>query len=556
MASSNRHWPSMFRSKHHAAQPWQTATQPDMGGSPPSLLSGSSAACGGCSLKSPLSSGRCLLPGQGKACVGACYCFERAQGGHERVPDPKPRWNPRPEQIRILEGIFNSGMVNPPRDEIPRIRMQLQEYGQVGDANVFYWFQNRKSRSKNKLRAASGRTAHGARGCIPAAAAAVAPPPEVAVVPFTPPPILPQPVQPQHQLLVSPVPPAPTSSSSSSSDRSSGSSKPVTPVAQMMPVTGAMDLLSPLAAASYQQMLYQGQPRESSPAPPAPLPAPKGHGIVAPDEPIFFPWPQVPCLSAVDLGASILGGQYMHLPVPVQQPPLSPAGTFRGLDVSGPDNTCHRSCAWSAADLGQQFSSGAADQLGLGKSSAASIDGAVSSRANTHDDDATKLGMLQYGFGITTPAGHFDVTSAVAAGALSLVASSPDTAVTVTSAAAATAGLTDFSASTISTGSVVNNQLQELADFGVGVAGATEMTSTATVAAGRGAVGTAVVCVGIDGTAASFVHPAAHFNVRHYFGEAAVLLRYSGDTTEPVRVDESGVTVEPLQQGGVYLVLM
>lgn len=41
-------------------------------------------------------------------------------------------------------------MVNPPRDEIRRIRAQLQEYGQVGDANVFYWFQNRKSRSKNK----------------------------------------------------------------------------------------------------------------------------------------------------------------------------------------------------------------------------------------------------------------------------------------------------------------------------------------------------------------------------------------------------------------------
>lgn len=43
-------------------------------------------------------------------------------------------------------------MVNPPRDEIRKIRAQLQEYGQVGDANVFYWFQNRKSRSKHKLR--------------------------------------------------------------------------------------------------------------------------------------------------------------------------------------------------------------------------------------------------------------------------------------------------------------------------------------------------------------------------------------------------------------------
>ncbi|KAG9446812.1 hypothetical protein H6P81_012940 [Aristolochia fimbriata] len=43
-------------------------------------------------------------------------------------------------------------MVNPPREEIRRIRAQLQEYGQVGDANVFYWFQNRKSRSKHKNR--------------------------------------------------------------------------------------------------------------------------------------------------------------------------------------------------------------------------------------------------------------------------------------------------------------------------------------------------------------------------------------------------------------------
>lgn len=78
--------------------------------------------------------------------------FLTVAGCEERSPEPKPRWNPKPEQIRILEAIFNSGMVNPPRDEIRKIRAQLQEYGQVGDANVFYWFQNRKSRSKNKLR--------------------------------------------------------------------------------------------------------------------------------------------------------------------------------------------------------------------------------------------------------------------------------------------------------------------------------------------------------------------------------------------------------------------
>ncbi|KAG5126317.1 hypothetical protein JHK82_027152 [Glycine max] len=119
MASSNRHWPSMFKSKpcspHHQ---WQHDINA-------SLIS---TSCH----RSPYSSGG-----------GGC---------EERSPEPKPRWNPKPEQIRILEAIFNSGMVNPPRDEIRKIRAQLQEYGQVGDANVFYWFQNRKSRSKHKLR--------------------------------------------------------------------------------------------------------------------------------------------------------------------------------------------------------------------------------------------------------------------------------------------------------------------------------------------------------------------------------------------------------------------
>ncbi|KAL7618096.1 hypothetical protein Lser_V15G04338 [Lactuca serriola] len=119
MASSNRHWPSMFKSKptcntHHHHQ-WQSHDSNNLLSSP----------C----LRSPYTSG----------------CEERS-------PEPKPRWNPKPEQIRILESIFNSGMVNPPRDEIRKIRAQLQEYGQVGDANVFYWFQNRKSRSKHKSR--------------------------------------------------------------------------------------------------------------------------------------------------------------------------------------------------------------------------------------------------------------------------------------------------------------------------------------------------------------------------------------------------------------------
>ncbi|KAI3796816.1 hypothetical protein L1987_39502 [Smallanthus sonchifolius] len=92
-------------------------------------------------------------------------------GCEERSQEPKARWNPKPEQIRILESIFNSGLVNPPRDEIRRIRGRLQEYGQVGDANVFYWFQNRKSRAKQKnhqpLKAKANKAASSKNNFLP-----------------------------------------------------------------------------------------------------------------------------------------------------------------------------------------------------------------------------------------------------------------------------------------------------------------------------------------------------------------------------------------------------
>lgn len=99
--------------------------------------------------------------------------FITVPGCEERSPEPKPRWNPKPEQIRILEAIFNSGMVNPPRDEIRKIRAQLQEFGQVGDANVFYWFQNRKSRSKHKqLHQQAAAKSHAQTAPVTAAATA------------------------------------------------------------------------------------------------------------------------------------------------------------------------------------------------------------------------------------------------------------------------------------------------------------------------------------------------------------------------------------------------
>ncbi|KAL2502101.1 WUSCHEL-related homeobox 11 [Forsythia ovata] len=78
----------------------------------------------------------------------------RRSGGSEteRNEPVRSRWTPKPEQILILESIFNSGMVNPPKEETVRIRKLLEKFGAVGDANVFYWFQNRRSRSRRRQR--------------------------------------------------------------------------------------------------------------------------------------------------------------------------------------------------------------------------------------------------------------------------------------------------------------------------------------------------------------------------------------------------------------------
>nr|GMD83657.1 WUSCHEL-related homeobox 9 [Ipomoea batatas] len=65
-------------------------------------------------------------------------CFEI--GVEERALESKSRWNPKPEQMRILEYLFKFGVVNPSRGEIRQIIIKLEEYKEVGDANVFYWF--------------------------------------------------------------------------------------------------------------------------------------------------------------------------------------------------------------------------------------------------------------------------------------------------------------------------------------------------------------------------------------------------------------------------------
>uniref|UniRef100_M8BNX7 Uncharacterized protein n=1 Tax=Aegilops tauschii TaxID=37682 RepID=M8BNX7_AEGTA len=271
----------------------------------------------------------------------------------------------------------------------------------------------------------------------------------------------------------------------------------------------------------------------------APAPTPTLDEFVATDvEPIFLQYPQGHCLSAGEL-AAILGAQYMPVPA-VQQPPVaSPAGMLLGLcnDVAiGPTSTGQRSSA-SAAGVGQYWSGGV-DQLGLRKNSDPFLNTSVGKEEAYDDFTKTKLGLPQYGLGVTA-------APATSAAAVLRPPASPDSGAVTVASASATAELTSLFATTDAIS--YNSNLQGPADD-VGFAGAAAAAGAgATGVLGRGA---AVVC--FAGTSAACSVPATHLDVKLYFGDGAVLFRCNGDRAEPLLVDDAGLTVEPLQHGGGY----
>lgn len=105
-----------------------------------------------------------------------------------------------------------------------------------------------------------------------------------------------------------------------------------------------------------------------------------------------------------------------------------------------------------------------------------------------------------------------------------------------------------------------------LAVPGAGVVGVSTGGAPAAAAAAPTAVaqegGVVALCITDTVTGKSVAHTvaAARLDVRAQFGEAAVLLRGVGDRggldLEPVPVDASGCTVEPLQHGAFYYVLV
>jgi hypothetical protein len=328
-----------------------------------------------------------------------------------RTPgETKPRWNPRPEQIRILEGIFNSGVVNPPRDEIRRIRLRLQEYGHVADANVFYWFQNRKSRTKNKLRAAQAA----AQGQPPTGRAALtrAPAPYAAPAP----PVTP----PRHLLAPAGTLQGPTSSSSSSSDRSSGSSRSVTmkPAASqaMLPPSAAttLGLFAPAPPASSPALsacqLYRLQSHPMQMLAPTTSVRELINSTPESPPPHLLQWPpQSQYLPATELGGVL--GSHAHTPV-------SPSAHLSSLcneAVLGQHEIIDMTCCSKLELGGGPFYSTTTIATTGAIDHPRHITDAVS--AVFREDEKARLGTLHYGLGSVTTAAaapSFDVSTATA----------------------------------------------------------------------------------------------------------------------------------------------
>jgi hypothetical protein len=129
-------------------------------------------------------------------------------------------------------------------------------------------------------------------------------------------------------------------------------------------------------------------------------------------------------------------GQYRHdVPVQQQPPAALPAGAFLGLcnEVTEPTVTCHRTCAWGPAGLGQFWPVGGADHHQHHKNNTTTVTNTVASDA-AHEHNTT-LGLLQYGFGASVA---METTSA----AVSLAASRG------TATSMATTRLTSFPTST------------------------------------------------------------------------------------------------------------
>lgn len=87
----------------------------------------------------------------GGARLGALYCDPFLTSAGHKIITGRQRWTPTAVQLQILERIFDQGNGTPSKQKITDITKDLSQHGQISEANVYNWFQNRRARSKRKL---------------------------------------------------------------------------------------------------------------------------------------------------------------------------------------------------------------------------------------------------------------------------------------------------------------------------------------------------------------------------------------------------------------------
>jgi hypothetical protein len=74
------------------------------------------------------------------------------------------RWNPTPTQLVKLEGLFSTGTGIPSGELLTSVTHDLQRMGAINEANVFNWFQNKKSRVKKRAQTDTAAATEGGAG--------------------------------------------------------------------------------------------------------------------------------------------------------------------------------------------------------------------------------------------------------------------------------------------------------------------------------------------------------------------------------------------------------
>ncbi|KAL6853698.1 hypothetical protein ACP4OV_019727 [Aristida adscensionis] len=88
--------------------------------------------------------------GQGSSGEAAAQSPPLSPVSAARAAMATARWNPTKEQVSVLEALYSKGVRTPTAEEIEKITARLRDHGPIEGKNVFYWFQNHKSRQRHK----------------------------------------------------------------------------------------------------------------------------------------------------------------------------------------------------------------------------------------------------------------------------------------------------------------------------------------------------------------------------------------------------------------------